>query len=164
MKELLIIRSVSFQQLDKNIVAICKHFPDHRINLLTHEHGLLLAQKYKAIDKIYVYPYKENFAYRRKVRELKEKDFDSIIIPVTNLSGAGFVNVFLFSLSLKAKKRYVCNVISELREITTTRIMLIGLKNKLISLFSFLLTLVMGFFAIIILPLKLYQIQNKERK
>lgn len=164
MKELLIIRSVSFQQLDKNLVAILERFPDHKISLLTHEHGVLLAQKYKDIDQIYVYPYREGFAYWRKANELKDREFDTVIIPVTNLSGAGFLNVFLFSLSLKAKKRFVCNVVSEFREVTRIRILLMGLWNKLFSLLSFIFTLVVGAFTIIMLPFKLYQIQYKERK
>lgn len=164
MKELLIIRSVSFQQLDKNLIAIRERFPDHELSLLTHEHGFLLARKYKDIDLVYVYPYKESFSYRRKVRELQSKEFDTIIIPVTNLSGAGFLNVFLFSLSLKAKKRLVCNVVSEFREVTRTRILLMGLRDKLFSLFSLLFTVVVGFFAVLLLPLKLSLIQSKERK
>lgn len=164
MKELLIIRSVSFQQLDKNLVAIRERFPEHRISLLTHEHGVLLAQKYKAIERIYVYPYKESFAYRRKVKELADREFDTVIIPVTNLSGAGFLNVFLFSLSLKAKKRYVCNVVSEFREVSCARILLMGLRNNLFSLFSFVFTIVVGFFTVLILPFKLSQIEKRERK
>lgn len=164
MKELLIIRSVSFQQLDKNLVAIREHFPDHKLSLLTHEHGLLLAQKYKDIDQIYVYPYKESFSYRRKVKELQDKEFDTVIIPVTNLSGAGFLNVFLFSLSLKTKKRLVCNVISGLGEVSRIHILLMGLRDKLFSLLSLLFTVVVGFFAVLLLPLKLSQIQSKERK
>jgi len=164
MKELLIIRSVSFQQLDKNLVAILERFPDHKISLLTHEHGVLLAQKYKAIEQIYVYPYKEGFAYRRKVKELKDREFDTVIIPVTNLSGAGFMNVFLFSLALKAKQRFVCNVVSEFRRVSKTSILLMGLRNQLFSSLSILLTLVVGLFTILLLPFKLYQIQNRERK
>lgn len=162
MKELLIIRSVSFQQLDKNLVAILERFPDHKINLLTHEHGVLLARKYKAIDQIYVYPHKEGFACRRKVKELKDRRFDTVIIPVTNLSGAGFVNVYLFSLSVNAKKRFVCNVVSEFREVSRTRILLMGVRNQLFSLFSILFTLVAGFFALLMLPLKLQQIQERK--
>ena len=164
MKELLIIRSVSFQQLDKNLVAIRERFPEYKLSLLTHEHGLLLAKKYKDIDQIYVYPYKESFSYCRKVKELEDKEFDTVIIPVTNLSGAGFVNVFLFSLSLKAKKRLVCNVVSEFREVLKTCIVLMSLRDKLFSSFSFLFTIVVGFFMVILLPIKLLQIQSKERK
>ncbi len=164
MKELLVIRSASFQQLDKNLVMIRERFPDHKLSLLTHEHGVLLAQKYKDIDQIYVYPYTESFAYRRKVRELQKKEFETVIIPVTNLSGAGFVNVFLFSLTLQAKKRFVCNVISELREISRTQILLMGLGNKLFSFFSFLCTMMVGFLTVLLLPLMLVQIESKERK
>lgn len=124
MKELLIIRSASFQQLDLNLPEIKKKFPNYKISILTHEHGVKLAEKYEDIKQIYVYPYKDGFSIKRKVKKFNNKIFDALIVPVTNVSGAGFSNVLLFSLSIKAKKKYQCNVISEIKEYTDATIML----------------------------------------
>lgn len=164
MKDLLIIRSVSFQQLDKNLVSILDRFTDHEISLLTHEHGLLLAQKYKAINRVYVYPYKGSFNRKHKVKDFKGKVFDLVIIPVTNRTGAGFFNVLMFSLSIKAKKRIICNVVSDLREISKIDILVMGLKSLLISFLSALFTLIAAIFVMLTLPLKLIRIQSREKE
>lgn len=124
MKELLIIRSASFQQLDLNLPEIKKKFPNYKISILTHEHGVKLAEKYEDIEQIYIYDYKDGFSIRRKVKKFQNKVFDVLIVPVTNVSGAGFSNVFLFSLSIKAKKKYQCNVISEIKEYTNKNIII----------------------------------------
>lgn len=124
MKELLIIRSASFQQLDLNLPEIKKKFPNYKISILTHEHGVKLAEKYEDIEQIYIYDYKDGFSIKRKVKKFQNKVFDALIVPVTNVSGAGFSNVFLFSLSIKAKKKYQCNVISEIKEYTNKNIII----------------------------------------
>lgn len=124
MKELLIIRSASFQQLDLNLPEIKKKFTNYKISILTHEHGVKLAEKYEDIEQIYIYDYKDGFSIKRKVKKFQNKVFDALIVPVTNVSGAGFSNVFLFSLSIKAKKKYQCNVISEIKEYTNKNIII----------------------------------------
>ncbi|MDG0794581.1 hypothetical protein OMP38_29885 [Cohnella ginsengisoli] len=59
MQEVLIVRSVGFQQLDNNLPKIKEKFPNSRLSILTHEHGVKLAEKYGDIDRIYSYPYKK---------------------------------------------------------------------------------------------------------
>ncbi|MBE6068686.1 MAG: glycosyltransferase family 9 protein [Clostridium lundense] len=162
MKELLIIRSVSFQQLDLNLSYIQRQYPNHKISLLTHEHGVKLAQKYKDIDSIYVYPYKEGFKYGNKVLDLENKNFDIVVVPVTNISGVGFFNVLRFSKMIKAKKRVMCNVVSDLKEISDFKIMPMELKNFLFRGVSFILTFIFSIFMIIFLPLKLKSLIKKE--
>ncbi|HOP74684.1 MAG TPA: hypothetical protein PLC07_06465 [Bacillota bacterium] len=161
MKELLIIRSVSFQQLDKNLAAIAKAYPDHRISILTHEHGVMLAQKYRQVNDIYVYPYKEGFKLKNKVPVLKDKTFDVVIVPVTNITGAGFFNVLLFSLGLKASKRVLCNVRSEFKEVRRFSVLCLGLKNLAISVLSSVSTAVLAVFVIPFLPFKLRNLEKK---
>lgn len=161
MKKLLIIRSVSFQQLDINIIEIKNKLPNHEIYLLTHEHGVPFAKKYKDIDNIIIYPYKKSFKFGNKVDELKDKMFDSIIIPVNNVTGLGFFNVLIYSLSIKGKKRYLCNVVSKIKEISTFNILSIGFKNLIFSFFSFGLTLISALFLMLFLPLKLIQIEKQ---
>jgi len=160
MKEVLIIRSVSFQQLDLNLAAIKSQYPEWRLSVLTHEHGLLLAQKYQAIDRVYVYPFKEGFSYRRPVKELREKVFDTVIIPVANLSGAGFLNVLFFSLTLKCKSRIICNLVSELRPVGPWQIICHSVINKVWSLIALLLTLILAIPVLLLLPFGLKRIEK----
>lgn len=162
MKELLIIRSVSFQQLDKNLAAILQKFGDYRINLLTHEHGVLLAEKYRQIDGIIVYPHTSGFKFQDQVPALKDKTFEAAIVPVTNVTGAGFFNVLLFSLTIKAKKRILCNVRSELKEMTRFSIFALAVKNGIIAMLSSIFTAVSLVIVLPVLPLQLMKIQKKE--
>lgn len=151
MKELLIIRSVSFQQLDLNIPEIKKKFPNHSISILTHEHGIKLAEKYEDIQKIYVYPYKDGFSIKRRVKEFINKTFDVLLIPITNISGAGFSNVFLFSLSIKAKRKYKCNVVSEIKEYTNIKVALEELFQLIYKLLAGVCTIIFSIWILIFL-------------
>jgi len=117
MQKILIIRSAGFQQLDKNMPEIVRHFPDSRISLLTHEHGVQPAQKYRELNRIHVYPYAASFHPRRRVPELAGKSFDAVVVLVANLSGSGFLNVLRFALTIRAKRYYICNLVSEIREV-----------------------------------------------
>lgn len=137
MKKLLIVRSVSLQQLDSNILKIKEYFKDYEIHMLTHEHSVKLVEKYQDVKKIWVYPYKKSFSYFDKMDEIKEK-YDAILLPVTNLSGSSFANVFLFGLSIKADKRYFSNLVADIKELKTGMIVLgyvWGIVKKIISAF-----------------------------
>lgn len=155
MKQLLIIRSVSFQQLDLNLTAIRNKFPDYQINILTHEHGVKLAQKYDSIQNIYVYPYKQGFSFGKKVSEINDKKFDAVIIPVTNVTGVGFNNVFLFSMSLKSDRKYMCNVVSELKEISNFKILLNSFAMFVFKIISAVLTAVFTILAFVFFVFKI---------
>lgn len=118
MKELLIIRSASFQQLDLNLPEIKRKFPEHNISLLTHEHGVKLAEKYTGLYKVYTYDSRNSFSKHHKVKALEGKRFDAVIVLVTNITGASFSNVFSYAYSLKSEKWYMCNVVSEIKQIS----------------------------------------------
>jgi len=117
MREVLIIRSAGFQQLDKNLPEIVRRFPDSCISLLTHEHGVQPARRYREISHVHVYPHTAGFHPRRRVPELAGKPFDAVIVLVANLSGSGFLNVLRFALTIRAKRYYICNLVSEIREV-----------------------------------------------
>ena len=155
MKELLIIRSVSFQQLDLNLEKIMEQFPGYRISLLTHEHGVKLAEKYDKIEEIHVYDYKAGFGWSRKAGSLKGKRFAAVVIPVTNISGAGFSNVLLFSLTVKTERRYLCNVVSEIRELSVPGILagllLRGIYRGLAACFTLITLVLLAPFVIIMI-------------
>ncbi|HUC91995.1 MAG TPA: hypothetical protein VMS09_08200 [Paenibacillus sp.] len=131
MREVLIVRSVSFQQLDKNLPAIKSRFPDCRLSILTHEHGVKLAEKYADIHQVYAYPVKGGFSCFRQAKGLRGKSFDAVVIPVGNLTGLGFFNVLMFTLRISAPQRWVCNLVSDIRQIRTGTILRMGIKNTL---------------------------------
>jgi hypothetical protein len=153
---------VSFQQLDMNLKEIIKAYPEHKITLLTHEHGVKLAEKYKSINEIVVYPYKQSFSRSRTVEVLKDKDFDIVIIPVTNITGAGFSNVLWFANTIKAQRHVICNLVSNFQEITSLDIVLNGLKNVVFTLLSGILTGIVGLFSVIYLLVMLPTIEKKD--
>jgi hypothetical protein len=139
-RQVLLIRSASFQQLDRNLPELEKAFPNHEFNMLTHEHGVESARRYGLLKHVYAYPYKESFDYCRKPVGLPEERFDSVIVPVSNLTGAGFMNVLLFSLRIPARKRYLCNMASEIREITAFSILAQGAMDAVYKAAALLLT------------------------
>lgn len=161
MEELLIVRSAPFQQLDSNMAAINQAFPNHRISILTHEHGISLASKYKSVAQVYVYPHTGGFAFRKAVPELKDKRFEAVVVPVTNITGAGFLNVLLFSLTLKAKRRFVCNLVSDIRETSSAKIVGIACRNAAFSACAYALTGVAAVVLLPLLPLRLNRLKKK---
>jgi ADP-heptose:LPS heptosyltransferase len=160
-KRLLIIRSASFQQLDQNLPEILKAFPGYSIHMLTHAHGLEAASKYSSIDKIYTYPYKDSFSRKRKPpEEMKSRSFDVVIVPVSNRTGAGFLNVQLFSLTIKAKKRYLCNMISEFKEILPGFLIAKYVQNKLFSILALMLTFLISIPILLLIPWRLKRLEK----
>lgn len=161
MKELLIIRSVSFQQIDLNLPEIKKKFPEYKISILTHEHGVELAKKYKDIYHIYVYEYLGAFSKKNKVKELADKKFDAVIIPVTNITGVGFLNVLKYGFTINSKEYFVCNVISDIKIITRNKIVgeyIKGVANGIISSVMTIPFLVFG------LPYLIFWMRKIEKK
>jgi hypothetical protein len=161
MKNILIIRSVSFQQLDLNLPAIKEKYSPCKISLLTHEHGVKLAEKYTHVDKVYVYPYKDGFNLTNKVNELSNINFDVVVVPVTNINGGGFFNVLKFSKSINSKKRAMCNVISDIKTFSMTDIYWFEIKNFFIKVISILGTIIISPVVLILLLLKLKSIEKK---
>ncbi|ADU95596.1 hypothetical protein [Geobacillus sp. Y412MC52] len=161
MKKLLIVRSASMQQLDNNLKAIINTFPDYEYHMLTHEHSVKLVEKYDVIKKIIVYPYKQSFSIKRPVPELKNEIYDVVIIPVSNLTGAGFFNVFQFSLSLKSKRRIICNLISDLWDITPGQIRWMRMKHIMMSIVSMTGSIIAGLLVVLFLPFVLKRLEKK---
>lgn len=151
MKELLIIRSVSFQQLDMNLPAIRKAYPDCQVSLLTHEHGVKLAKKYKDIAQIYVYPYKGGFKKSNKVPDFADKEFEAVVVPVTNLSGVGFDNVLAYATTIKSREFVLCTVTSELKPITRSKIRTVRMRNFLFKGVAALLSVILAVPVVIVL-------------
>lgn len=161
MKNILIVRSVSFQQLDLNLPAIKEKYAPCNISLLTHEHGVKLAEKYSDIDKIYVYPIKNGFNIANKVKELANINFDVVVVPVTNINGGGFFNVLKFSKCINTKERVMCNVVSDVKAFTIRKIYWMEFKTVIMQIISFLATIILSPLMLILLLLKLKKIEKK---
>lgn len=159
MKELLIVRSVSFQQLDLNLPKIRSKFPNYNLNILTHAHGVKLAEKYDDINQIYIYDYKESFNFKHKSKSLKDKKFDILIIPVSNITGAGFANVFSFALTIKSKKKYMCNLVSDIKYISNLNIITKVIINFIYKGLAYILTFIL---ALLLIPILIINIIFKK--
>jgi len=167
-KKILIIRSVSFQQLDKNMEAIDRMFPSSKgeweYHLLTHSHGIPRARSYKALAKCIDYDSSRNFTFfhipdcfKKERENLKNKKkhkikYKGIFVPVTNNSGTGFLNVLMMCLRIPANDIYVCNLNSKIWRIPKKRIIFQAFKSFLLSIISLLLIfpLIFLFFAFLI--------------
>ena len=125
-KRVLIIRSVSFQQLDRNVVRVIEMFPGSDFCLLTHSHGVNRARKYGMLSDVFDYRSRKNFSFFFIPRWLKGERFDAVVVPVTNKTGAGFLNVFLLALRLKGLRPpgriYCCNLVSDIWHIPGRKI------------------------------------------
>jgi hypothetical protein len=112
---LLVVRSVSFQQLDASLEAVRARFPSHAIDVLTHEHGRELAASYRTVDSVIVYPEPGPFT-RGAWRPPPGVTWDVVVVPVANLTGAGFANVFDFARPL-GPSVYRCNLAGDIVEL-----------------------------------------------
>jgi len=161
LKEVLIIRSASFQQLDKNLPAIMAKFPETRLSILTHEHGVKIAQKYADIDEVFSYNFRSGFSYFKWISSLREKKFDAVVMPVTNVTGSGFVNVFLFSLRIQCRQRWICNLVSDFTEVKKRDILFKATGSALFKLLSLLFTAGLSILTVAMLPILFYRISKK---
>lgn len=149
-KKILIIRSVSFQQLDKNLIQVKETFlaADTTFYLLTHSHGIERAGKYGMFSEIIDYQSRKDFSFFHLPQRLKKEKFHAVIVPVTNKTGAGFLNVFAMALRIKAEKVYCCTPASDIRQAPRKEIISKLLKATFFSALAFIFTMV----SLVILP------------
>jgi hypothetical protein len=142
-KKNLLIRSVSFQQLDKNLGRIMEIFPTTGATfyLLTHSHGIVRAGKYGIFSEIIDYQSRKDFSFFHLPKRLKKEKFHAVIVPVTNKTGAGFLNVFAMALRIRTEKIYCCTPASEIRQTPRKEIISRLLKATFFSALAFILTL-----------------------
>jgi len=162
MPDILIIRSVSYQQLDKALPVIRQAYPGSRVVLLTHEHGAAQARKMPGIDDVRIYPYREGFHWRRPVPTVQGESYEAVVIPVANTTGAGFWNVCLFALTIKTRTRVLCNVASALRNLTTGQIVSGAIIRSSFAPIAAVGTLALGLVLVPILPLLLTRMQARK--
>jgi hypothetical protein len=161
-KVVLIIRSVSFQQLDKNLEAVSRRFPGHEFHLLTHPHGRERAGSYALIDRIFDYDSRRNFSFfhvpcliRRK-KENSVLPYEAVVVPVTNKTGVGFLNVMMMALRIPSRGVYVCNMTSEIWTVSHRQIVLRSLRSSAFSLLAGVFTVPVGIISgLVLLPFEL---------
>ncbi|MBF0464362.1 MAG: hypothetical protein HQK88_08200 [Nitrospirae bacterium] len=136
-RRVLIIRSSGFQHIDKVIVMVRQKFKSAEISILTHVHGKELAAKYGDVN-VLVYPYKGNFSV---MRPFKTVNYDAVVVPTGNVTGSGFLNVFMFALTIKAKERYICNIKTDFKSLTTWSVFRTAIKGGVISTASMFLAI-----------------------
>jgi hypothetical protein len=149
MKTALVIRSSSFQHMDGVMDTLRRDFSDADVTILTHAHGAAQARKYAhAYGKVRVavYPHRGNFSFFRPPGltgtadydscGLPAEPFDAVIIPVGNDSGSGFLNVFLFTLRVRANRRFMCNRLLQMKEFSGARIIASAAAGILYSIFA----------------------------
>ncbi len=162
MRKYLIIRSVSFQLLDRQLPEIMKYFGENEeYHLLTHSHSINRAEKYEKFSEIIDYKSKGDFSSGKIPESLKNKEYDAIIIPLSNLSGAGFLNVFLFSLRIKSKSIFIINSQGKIKRLKKSKIITKAIFSLFNSVISLLLTLI---FSPILLILLLIGFVNSLKK
>jgi len=159
----LIVRSASFQQLDQNLPKIMEAFPQYHFNLLTHEHGVKLAEKYRDLNEIICYSFSESFSVFRREPKLNGVRYDAVIVPVSNLTGAGFLNVFFFSFSIKAKKRYICNMVSEVSPLRSSAVVGKGILSFLNNVSAGIVTVLSYPLLWLIVPRMLHRMTKGDR-
>ena len=134
--------------MDGVMETLRRDFPDASITILTHAHGQAQARKYSLVHgevRVAVYPHRGNFSFFRPPGELgadisgpcgldpdcsdglgpektESKPFDAVVVPVGNDSGSGFLNVFLFTLRVRAGRRFMCNRLLQMKEFSGARI------------------------------------------
>lgn len=161
MGDVLIIRSVSFQQLDLNLPALRTVYHGQRLVLLTHAHGVKLAETYRDIAEVVVYPSDGPFTKAKVPEALKDRVFDSVVVPVTNSSGAGFFNVLELAFSFNTKEVRQCNVRSEINLVEPKDVKQRRMSHALFSLLAGMAGVLAG---IVALPYLLWQLPKLEKK
>jgi hypothetical protein len=120
MDKILIIRSVSLQQLDQNLPVIRAAFPGAEFHLLTHPHAIAECCKYPGLARVIPLSSAASFSPFRLPAEIRAERYSAVVVPVANRSGAGFLNVFLTAWRCRSKAIYRCNLVSEIDRIGRT--------------------------------------------
>lgn len=116
-RKVLILRSVSLQQLDQNLPAVQAAFPGAEFHLLTHPHAVAECHKVPGLAQVIPLPSAAPFSPFRLPGGIRRQGYAATVVPVSNLSGAGFANVFLTALASGAQEIYRCDLVSEITRI-----------------------------------------------
>lgn len=126
-KKVLVVRSASYHQFEKNLDAIACAFPDAQLTLLEHRGRLYAAKRYSdRLERIAIYPSDGIFTSAIPPKFQQGERFDDAVIQYANLDGEGYGNVTRFAFCLPADRLWSCNAESKL--VPLTRLGYIGRK------------------------------------
>ncbi|MBF0471924.1 MAG: hypothetical protein HQL48_11210 [Gammaproteobacteria bacterium] len=160
-KRLLLVRSVSLQQLDLILPQLRQRFAGVEIAVITHAHSVPELTATEGVAEVVVYPYKRPFSpfWRWGERgsalaaRLSLHPSEGVVVPVTNHSGYGFLNVLLFALSIPAESRWMFTAGGELEPLAVGKLLLRGVKQLLLATVALLVTVALTPFVLLLLPL-----------
>jgi len=152
-RRLLIVRSVSFQQLDLLLPPLRGAFPEHRFELLTHAHGLAIARTYPEFQVVHSYPHAGSFRFGMPVPDLGSTEFDVVLVPVASMGGGGYFNVLLFAFGLAARQRLICLPDGSIRPLTAGGVLARAARHLGLALVAGLAAVPLGLAAMLALPL-----------
>lgn len=156
-RKVLILRSVSLQQLDQNLPAIQAAFPGAEFHLLTHPHAIAECRKVPGLAKVIPLASAASFSPFRLPRRIRRERYAAAVVPVSNLSGVGFANVFLTALASGAQDIYRCNLVSEIVRIEKTALLGRFLASFPLRLLALTLT------TVLVVPALLWMLLSRLR-
>ena len=119
MKKILLVRSASYYQFEKNLAAVRNFFPEAEISLIEHRARLTEARKFSGqIRQFLVYPSDGPFTATIPQDFEEGARFDDAIVQYANVDGEGHDNVNHFAFTLPADRIWFCNVDSEILPLT----------------------------------------------
>jgi len=156
-RKVLILRSVSLQQLDQNLPAVQAAFPGAEFHLLTHPHAVAECHKVPGLAQVIPLPSAAPFSPFRLPGGIRRQGYATVVVPVSNISGVGFANVFLTALASGAQDIYRCNLVSEIARIEKTALLGRFLVSFPLRLLALTLT------AVLTLPVLLWMFLSRLR-
>ena len=101
---ILVIKSVSFKELDIALEHVKNEQPDHEIELLLHAPSVLLDEVYPFINRFHFYVEEGKIEKKYLPSEVKKTRYDEVVVPVNKRFGRGFYNVLLAAKSIEAER------------------------------------------------------------
>lgn len=143
----LIIRSTSTQNLEKQMPSISEHLANGTVDVLTHKEGYGSIQEKFPDAGIVLYPFEEDFSPSRvlfgTLADQKIRKYKTVVVPMSNRSGDGYLNVLLFSLFLNPDRIVSCDKQGTLRTVSKRHILLRSVKEGTLVVPTLALTLLM---------------------
>lgn len=119
---ILIIRSTSIQHLALVIRRVSSLYPGARIDVLAHSHSVESVKQMNGVSSIIAYPSTRDFS-PFIIGCLPLNNYHLVVVPVSNISGAGYENVLLLALRFRKKQVVLCNKNGEMISLPLKKIL-----------------------------------------
>jgi hypothetical protein len=143
----LIIRSTSTQNLEKLAPSILAGLAPRGVDVLTHGEGTGSIREKFPDAGIVPYPFAEDFSFRRiwfgEIPGLTPGRYKTVVVPMSNRSGAGYLNVFLLAWVLHPDRIVSCDKQGTLRTVSKSRVVYLTAKEGLLVVPTLFLTALM---------------------